>query len=489
MTPRLPDRLNVPSRDLLLRALREAVVTMLAALCALASTLAIAHDTGAAVLAVVLSLSLSRSELDRDWRHRLEAALALPLVGVAAIGAGWLLHYVPWLGATVFVAGMFVSIWLRRFGATARRMGSLVALPFVTLLVVPHVAAAKDSAIPHALLPIIVALLALFWVSALHALARLIGFLPRQVPRPHPAAAARAREATMKPDAATRMAIQMAAALAIAFAVGFAFFGQRWAWIVLTAFIVLSGNRGRLDVAWKSVLRIGGAAAGTAVALVASLHAGGHDAATAALILAAVFLGVWLRPIGYGWWALFVTIALALLQGFGDGSAARMLSLRLEEIVIGAAIGVATAWWLLPVRSTGVLRRRIADALAALGAALDPSSDPRNARAFSDACAAVEQLAPAFRAARVFTRRARTTPPADWIDALVACRDPAVALIESGATPADARRAVGAARKALLDVDTLPAALGALHDTLVEPKAPRREAAKPPGNATQIAPL
>ena len=481
MKPSFPSIAAAPSRGALLHALREAGVTMLAALLALACAVALAHDAGAAVLAVVLSLSLSRSELDRDWRHRLEAALALPVVGVAAIGVGWLLRHSPWLGAALFVAGMFVSIWLRRFGATARRMGSLVALPFVTLLVVPHAAASPNAVVPHAALPILVALLALFWVSALHALARRVGFLPRRASRPPAAQVARGGAGAMKPDATTRMAIQMAVALAIAFVVGFAFFAQRWAWIVLTAFIVLSGNRGRLDVAWKSVLRIGGAALGTAFALFASTHAGGHDATTLALILAAVFLGVWLRPIGYAWWALFVTIALALLQGFDSEPAARMLALRLEEIVIGAVIGLATAWWLLPVRSTGVLRRRIADALAALGAALDPASEQRNARAFVEACAAVEQIAPAFRAARAVTLRAPARQPADWIDALAASRDAAVALIESGATPADVRRAVGAARKALLDVATLTPALAALRDALVEAST-RRQAAivRPP---------
>ena len=462
---------SAPSRDALLRALREAVVTMLAALCALACSLAIARDAGAAVLAVVLSLSLSRSELDRDWRHRLEAAFALPIVGVAAIGGGWLLRHMPWIGASLFVAGLFVSIWLRRFGATARRIGSLIALPFVTLLVVPHVAASPGGMVPRAMLSIAVALLALFWVSALHAFAQRTRFLPRRAARAHAPPVARGRETSMKPDATTRMAIQMAAALAIAFAVGFAFFGQRWAWIVLTAFIVLSGNRGRLDVAWKSALRVGGAAAGTALALIASTHAGGHGATTVALILVAVFLGIWLRPIGYGWWALFATVALALLQGFDDEPTAHLLSLRLEEIVIGATIGVATAWWLLPVRSTDVLRRRIADALAALGAALDPAHAQRDAHAFVKACVDVEQLAPAFRATRAVTRGTRAPQPADWIDALAACRDPAVAIIESGVTPVDARRAVGAARKALLDVATLGSALVALRDALFEAKA------------------
>ncbi|HET8941388.1 MAG TPA: hypothetical protein VFN13_05320, partial [Rudaea sp.] len=155
----------------LLSALREAVVTMLAAVGTLLCTLAIAKGPGPAVLAVVLCIALSRSQLDRDWRHRIEAAITLPLVGVAAIGVGFLLLHVPWLGAAVFVAGMFLSIWLRRFGPDAQRAGSLIALPFVTLLVTPRIGAAESGAIPALLLPIVIALLALLWVSVLHALA------------------------------------------------------------------------------------------------------------------------------------------------------------------------------------------------------------------------------------------------------------------------------------------------------------------------------
>ena len=50
------------------------------------------------------------------------------------------------------------------------------------------------------------------------------------------------------------LAIQMAVALAVSFVIGYVYFAERWAWIVLTAFIVGSGNRGRLDVAYKSVV-------------------------------------------------------------------------------------------------------------------------------------------------------------------------------------------------------------------------------------------
>ena len=70
------------------------------------------------------------------------------------------------------------------------------------------------------------------------------------------------------------MAIQMAVALVLSFVVGYVYFAERWAWLVLTAFIVLSGNRGRLDVAYKSVLRVLGAAAGTLLAALLSFMSG-----------------------------------------------------------------------------------------------------------------------------------------------------------------------------------------------------------------------
>jgi uncharacterized membrane protein YccC len=320
--------------------------------------------------------------------------------------------------------------------------------------------------VPAWFVAVSIALAALFWVSLAQALALRIGFLPPLGPEAPAALPETPRAGALKPDAPTRMAIQMAVALVASFAIGYAFFPQRWSWIVLTAFIVLSGNRGRLDVAYKSVLRFAGAACGSALALAIDAFASGHDAGSYALAIAAVFLGVWLRPLGYAWWALFVTIALALLQGFSAEPATTLLALRLEEIAIGAVIGVASAWWILPVRSSGVLRRRIADALAALAAALDPADDARTSAAFVAAIAGVEQLAPSFRASRFIARGVRRQQPAEWIDLLLECRAPALTLIDSRATPADVRRAVGAARRALLEPSTLAAALRELRAAL-----------------------
>lgn len=439
-----------------LRYLREAVITMLAVLATLGCVLAIDPEPGPAVLAVVLCMSLSRSQLDRDRRGRIEAVIVLPVVALASVGVGVLLVEFRWLGAVVFVGGMFLSIWLRRFGPAARRAGSLIALPFVALLIVPHVPSTRVTGLFAILVPIVVALIALAWVTAFHALGRALRILPARAS----IAVESSRISSLRPSASTRMAIQMAIALAASFVVGFVFFPDRWGWIVLTAFIVNSGNRGRGDVAHKSVLRVLGAAAGTVAALLFTVHLGASDGMTVALILLAVFLGIWLRPIGYAWWAVFVTLALAMLQGFTGAQQQLVLLPRLEEIVIGAILGVATAWFVLPVRSTSVLRGRLADALGALSESLE-SLDPAP---FVAAVGNVREVAPAFRASRWFSRRGNH--PSDWIEALNDCVAPALAMMASGHASGEARRAAGAARRAVREPDELLPALRTLRAAL-----------------------
>ncbi|MDE2429839.1 MAG: FUSC family protein [Burkholderiales bacterium] len=452
-------------RAQLLDSLRAASVTMLAALLTLASALAIQPGAGSGVMAVVLALSLSRSQLDRDRRGRIEAALILPLVGLLAVSIAFLLVRYRWLGALLFVGGMFLSIWLRRFGAMTQRAGALIALPFFALLTTPYIP--STSSIPAPLVPVLIALLALFWVSVVHALAVRMHIL-QAAPASVQSVAEKA-DSPLRPIASTRMAIQMAMALMLSFVIGFMIFPERWSWIVLTTMIVLTGNRGRLDVAYKSVLRVIGAAAGTVIAL--SLSAAFHpqqfgSQMAVPLILLAMFLALWLRPLGYGWWALLITIALALLQEMSGVTGGTLLLPRLEEILIGAVIGVATAWLVLPVRTTGVLRRQIALALAALSDALDPANEKRRSDEFIGALTKVALMLPSFRASRLFTQTFLTLHPADWIDILLACQSPAVALIDAGQTPGDVRRAVGAARKVLREPADISAALQNLRGAL-----------------------
>ncbi|MCK9688620.1 FUSC family protein [Scleromatobacter humisilvae] len=455
--------------EVLIRSLREAALTLLAMLGTLAGVHWIEPGAAPAILGAVLSLSLARSHLAGERRGALEALLALPLVALASVGVGALLRHAPWAGASVFVAGMALSIWMRRYGARALRVGSLIALPLVTILVVPHLPRNESGRLPPLLVPVAVALVALAWVMLAQALGRRLGWLAPQ--DPVDAGPARAEgPGAMRASPHTRMALQMAVALAASFAAGYLVFPSHWSWVVLTAFIVNSGNRGRQDVVYKSALRVLGAAGGTVVAM---LFTGAvvDGPGAAALILASVFLGVWLRPAGYGWWALFVTLALALLQSLQPAAAPPLLWQRLFEILVGAAIGLAAAWWVYPIRSTDVLRKRIAEALAAMSDALDPQVAERRADGVIAAMKRVEQLRPSFRARHLALRRWQPLQPVEWIDALLACRSGVVTLVERRETPGAVRKAIGAARKAMREPAEIGAALAALRQLLERPPA------------------
>jgi len=448
----------------LLSSLREATLTLLATLGTLACTQALAPGVASGVLGVVLSLSLARSHLAGERRGAWEALLALPLVALASVGVGHLLHTEPWLGAVVFVVAMAASIWMRRFGARALRAGSLIALPLVTILVAPPPRSGTGG-LPPLLVPVAVALAALVCVLLAQRLGRRLRWLAA------PEAAALDASATdapgaMRPSPHTRMALQMAAALAASFAVGFLGFPSHWSWIVLTAFIVNSGNRGRQDVVYKSALRVLGAAGGTIVAMLVAHQVAIGGPLAMGTMLASVFVGVWLRPWGYGWWALFVTLALALLQTLQPAAAPLLLWQRLFEIVIGAALGLTAAWFVLPVRSTDVLRKRIAETLAAMSGALDPQAAERRPGAIDAAMKRVKQLRPSFHARRLALRRWQSLQPVDWIDALCACEAPVVALARRGETPGAVRKAVGAARQAMTDPAQIRDALEALRRAL-----------------------
>jgi len=456
-------------RALLLASFGEAALTLWAALMAMAGALLLDPEPEPAVLAVVLTMSLARSHLEHGLRERVEAAVLLPVVALGALGIGLLLRSWPWVGAVAFTAAVSGAIWLRRFGPMGRKAGTLIALPCIVLLVVPHDHSTHVSGAMQLALPILVALMALVSVGLCHALGRRLGWLDAIDVAPTGQATPAAPTQGVRMLASTRMALQMAVALGAAFTLGYVYFGRHWAWLVLTAYIVGSGNQGRLDVVYKSALRVVGAAAGTVAALsVARLvgASGAPDGSTAPLILLAVFLGLWLRPISYAWWALFVTMALALLQGLGGAAPQALLLARMVEIVIGALIGVAAAWFVLPVRSTDVLRKRMADALAALAEAADPASIDRSPKVFIARLHGVHKAGMAFRALRWATRRWRQPHPADWVDTLMACREPAVAMIARGDAPGAVRKAIGAARKALREPAQLDAALSELRDEL-----------------------
>jgi hypothetical protein len=318
--------------------MRTATTTIIATLGTYASALALeraAHLRPAIiVLAVVLAVTVGRRRADGG-------ILLLPVVAIAASEVGVLALHHRDLAEALFVVALSGSIWVRRFGLWAARAGTFVALPFVALLVAPVPPAAGGV---QALWAAVAAAIAVAWSLAVR---RLAGVVPEAAPPRRP----RAR-------ISTRMAAQMGVALTAAFVLGQLAFGVHQPWVVITAFIVCSGNRGRGDVLRKSVLRLGGAAAGTVGAtVIASPFAPGAPASVAA-IFAVLAVGTVLRERSYAYWAGCVTAVLALLYGyFGEGGAG-MLPERLAAIATGAAIGIAASWLVLPVRTREAVRAR-----------------------------------------------------------------------------------------------------------------------------------
>jgi len=372
----------------------------------------------AAIVSAVLALTLARRAPGSRPSPWLTLGM-LATVAVAAAFVGGLLRSNPVVGAGLFVAAIFLSIWLRQFGEQAARVGSLIALPFVVMLVVPIRPNAAGGPLVDLALVIGAALVAEGWTAIARFVAARIGVTSE-------AADVRASRRDLRPvkrtgpSVSTRMALQMGVALAAAFAIGFAFFREHWGWVVLTAFIVCSGARGRGDAAYKGLLRLGGALAGTAGAAVLAYAAPPGGAATAGVIFGILFLAMWLRERNYAYWAAGITLILALLQHSQNQPTLALLLGRLEGICIGALCAVVATWFVYPIRTEAVVRRRVAEVLAALEELFGEPETPAYERVqkltvVEDRVAELDDVAPPVELHRRVFARTAEEHPAVWI--------------------------------------------------------------------------
>jgi hypothetical protein len=190
-------------------------------------------------------------------------------------------------------------------------------------------------------------------------------------------------------------------------------------------------------VVHKSALRVLGAAVGTVVATLLAGTFGAGDPWAVVVILAVLAVATWLRPISYAYWAGCVTAVLSLLYGYFGDNGASLLGTRLAEIVIGAALGIAASWLVFPVRTTDVLRRRTADALAALTDLLaavrrEPERLDAHRLRFDRSVDQLVLIAGPLKAhrrlVRLLPRTGAGPHQADVIDAVRRCRGPAHAV-------------------------------------------------------------
>jgi Fusaric acid resistance protein-like len=305
--------------------MRDAAVTMAATLASFATALGIERvarlSTSIVILAVALTLSIGR--MGQRGNHRTVhsvalAAVVLPLVAVGANEISTRIFHQPNLGDALFVVAMSATIWLRGLGPAARQIATFATFPLVVTLIVPApIVATNGSTADGRWWSALIALVALGWATATRFVAERSGILvlAANLPPPTPPTPSSARTGR-RIAPSTRMALQMAAALAAAFAVGRSLFDVHWTWVVLTAFIVCSGTRGRGDVVHKAVMGLAGAAVGTLAATVLSDAFPPGDRWSIVIIFAVLAVALWLRSINYAYWAAGMTAALALLYGY-----------------------------------------------------------------------------------------------------------------------------------------------------------------------------
>jgi hypothetical protein len=440
----------------------RAGATLLAAIASFATLYAVCRWCGAqtspAILAAIVAIGLSR----RANRARRLPFIAVPIAaaGVAVTGAGigQLLRLDFAWGALAFTAGIFISIWLRNFDERGRALGALLALPLIGMLVVPARAAAPGGPLVDLAIIIAAGVVPFASVAALRRIAGRVGIALVDTP-PTGDAEGGERQPSRGISVPTRMAIQTAIAVAAAFVLGWVVFRGHWSWAVLTAYIVCSGARGRGDAAHTGLLRLAGAVSGTLAAAVLGHVWAPTGALEAGAIFVILFFGVWLRDVSYAWWAGCMTLILALLSGSNDGVDIALLAARLEAILAGALCGVAAAWFIFPIRTEAVIRRRIADALRALDDLVahanvrDAGQTGRIAR-FAHRMLELDRVAPPVRwHRRIFAFADRPEHPGRWIEVVDPVRDAAHRLIaEDGWDEqhlAAIRRAIGAARRAI----------------------------------------
>jgi hypothetical protein len=478
----------------------RAVVTLIAVILSFLTVYAISAHFGAgvqpAIVAAIMAMTLGRRPRSAERARTLLAPLTIACVAPVAGAVGWLLHALPVVGAIVFTGGMSLSVWLRNFGALGKGAGGLIALPLLAILIVPgRPTPAPGGRIVDLAVLASAGLIAFAYASAVTWLAAKAGvhFAAGEVSEPPRRRDARvpADPKRAAPSASTRMAAQMAVALACAFVSGWIIFPGHFSWTVLTAFIVCSGARGRGDAAYKGVLRLLGAVSGT-LAAVAVTHLWAPTGVTeAAAIFGILFLALWLRDFNYAYWAGCITLILALL-GSGTGLTIGLLGVRLEAILLGAICAVAAAWFVFPIRTEAVIRRRLADALLAFDELVAhahlPDADPAAKLArFEHRMTELDGVAPPVRwHRRVFASRDAAEHPARWIDLAGDLRHHARTIESSGGTTesrrAAIRRAIGQSRRAIAnhgnaekaaEGPTIGAALDRLHQTIATTADPQ----------------
>jgi uncharacterized membrane protein YgaE (UPF0421/DUF939 family) len=169
----------------------------------------------------------------------------------------------------------------------------------------------------------------------------------------------------------TRNAVQIGVAAGVAIVLGDLISPQRFYWAVIATFITFMGANNAGEQIRKAVFRVGGTVVGIGVGSLLVSAVGHHTLWSIAVILASLFLGLYLFRISYAFLAIAITVTVSqLYQQLGEFTDS-LLVVRLEETALGAAVAIVVVMLVLPLHTRQVLRVAVREHIEAVGRLTD----------------------------------------------------------------------------------------------------------------------
>src|SRR4051794_14709757 len=190
------------------------------------------------------------------------------------------------------------------------------------------------------------------------AVALTAGFLPGSVPVSAAASTTPGRGGWLdRPTmpAYVRTSIQMAVAGTLAVVVGNLVSGQRLYWAVLSTFLAFVAASNSGEQVRRALFRVTGTAIGIVVGDLLVHLTGGQVWASLAIVLVALFFGIYLIRVNYAFMTIGITVTMAQLYVQLAEFSWSLLVLRLVETAIGVGAVVLTVLVIVPLRPQRVL--------------------------------------------------------------------------------------------------------------------------------------
>jgi hypothetical protein len=173
----------------------------------------------------------------------------------------------------------------------------------------------------------------------------------------------------------TRQALQAGIAVGLSIVVGELVSPARWYWAAVAAFVVFAGTNSRGDLLSRGGQSILGTGAGVVAGMALAVLVGNRVPLALLALAVCLFLALYLVRVSQALMAFWLTAVLAVMYGLIGQFSLQTLLLRIEETVVGAAMGVLAGYLVLPRRTRDAHAEARNDLLRAvdevIGAAVD----------------------------------------------------------------------------------------------------------------------